>query len=812
MGKDFRPLNIQEKERRERRRNLEIEKIASIESCETNEPTSIIMLTKDCLDYTKKALNSLVKYTNNFELIIVDNGSGKDTIEYLQNLKDFKEYRFILNYKNMGVPYGWDQGIKLAKYDYIAFINNDVVFTSNWLYHLQKCFDDNPECGVSSPTSCFTNGIQCDWSIAPERFDWTQNDINSYANKLKPEYLETEIYGFCFLTHRKVINKIGVFDYKRYDMGSCEEKDFNWRARQSGFKTYWVKHAYVHHYGHITFEQGNTGLDADKQCKISRKKFEKRIKNTNDLFIENDVKVKTIDIKPRFSNTTDVIIPILDRPEQTTQTLESLFANNDNINVIIIDNGSDDLTYLDRFDVTIVRNQVNIGGIKALNQGLALTQSKYIVVMHNDVIFNTKNWIADAISYMENNNDVGLIGNSGWKELLDHGDFLPNGLVTSVEKYNQKPKGKFEEVSVTDGQCNILRNIGLTYDESYGLMHFYDIDMAMQYKALGFNVFVINGSSQHLAENRKLSTIENKKYKSLTNKNDLNYYYERQKIFLFKWSHFLPMKLKPIPIRMLTWNRLEYTKKAIKSILDNTNYPFILWIWDNNSTDGTIKYLKGLKDNRIQITYSKENIGLIPPFNIFLEQFKNVKYVCQIDNDCVMPKGWLSKFKYTMDNLPIFSVSGDHYLGIPYRIKENREFYDQLETVEFLGDKIYLFSHAGMGNMVRRKWLDRPIEVKGGVLGGWVKYQTDKWWLENRTCAFHSGVWIELQDMVAPNTPRYDYPEYRQQTNMMRTNTKNGSGFGTKDLNIKELELIKKQVKTKWETQIGNYGRIYKVN
>lgn len=760
-------------------------------------PTSIIMLSKDCLDYTKKCLDSLAQYTRNFELIIVDNGSDKQTIEYFKSLKKFKDLKLVLNGKNVGVPYAWNQGVKLAKYDWIAIINNDVIFTPNWLYHLQKCFDDNPLCSVSSPTTSYSNGIQCDWKIAPKRFEWTQKDINNYASGLKEEYIETEIYGFAFLTHKRIIDKIGVFDYKRYEMGSCEEVDFNWRSRQSGFKTYWVKRCYIHHYGHITYEKGNIGIDVNQLCRKSRIKFNDRVKNDPNLFIENDVKVKAIEIRHKFNKIIDVVITVLDRKDETIKTLEALFKHNKNINVIIVDNGSNDLSYLDKFKVRVIKNEKNLGVIKALNQGLEQAKSKYVVTMHNDIIIDTPDRIAKAVEYMEKNDDVGMVGIAGWTELNKHGNYETKNLLTAIDKYKQKPKG-FSEVVVTDGVCNVIRNIGLNYDEAYGLIHFHDLDICMQYRAIGYRIFVMDGSAEHLAENRKISTITNDKYKDLTGKKDLDYYWERNDIFLSKWN--MPLKLAPIPIKMITWNRLEYTKKAINSILENTDYPFILWIWDNASTDGTIEYLKTLTDPRIQVTYSQENTGLIPPFNAFLEQFKDDKYVCQVDNDCIVPRGWLSKFKSVMDNFPLFVVSGDHYLGIPYKLKNNSEFYDHLETIDFEG-KLYLFPHGGMGNIVRRAWIDKPVEIQEGVLGGWVRYQQEKWTFENRTCAFYSGVWIELQDMSATNTPIYDYPEYRTKTNIMRSGKVDSSGFGVKPLNINELESIKQSVRQRWETQ-----------
>ena len=92
------------------------EKIIEIE----HEKVSIIILVKDALDYVKKCIESLIKYTNDYELIIVDNDSGYETKKYLKNI-DCLDYTLIENKKNMGVSYGWNQGIKVAKYNYVCF-------------------------------------------------------------------------------------------------------------------------------------------------------------------------------------------------------------------------------------------------------------------------------------------------------------------------------------------------------------------------------------------------------------------------------------------------------------------------------------------------------------------------------------------------------------------------------------------------------------------------------------------------------------------------------------------------------------------
>ena len=60
---------------------------------------SIITLTLNKLDYTKNFIESLKKYTRDFELIIVDNGSSDGTVEYI---KSMPEVKLIQNSENLG--------------------------------------------------------------------------------------------------------------------------------------------------------------------------------------------------------------------------------------------------------------------------------------------------------------------------------------------------------------------------------------------------------------------------------------------------------------------------------------------------------------------------------------------------------------------------------------------------------------------------------------------------------------------------------------------------------------------------------------
>ena len=97
---------------------------------------------------------------------------------------------------------------------------------------------------------------------------------------------------------------------------------------------------------------------------------------------------------------------------------------------------------------------------------------------------------------------------------------------------------------------------------------------------------------------------------------------------------------------MVTFNRLFYTKQAIKSIIENTNIPYELSIVDNYSTDDTRKYLKTLpKDKgslkRLLLIFNKENIGLAPALNKGLKKSKS-DVISFVGQDFAVSKHWLS--------------------------------------------------------------------------------------------------------------------------------------------------------------------------
>ena len=96
-----------------------------------------------------------------------------------------------------------------------------------------------------------------------------------------------------------------------------------------------------------------------------------------------------------------------------------------------------------------------------------------------------------------------------------------------------------------------------------------------------------------------------------------------------------------IDLVFITYNRLEYTKLALASVLADPTEDFRLTIWDNASTDGTVEYLKNeVSDHRISdIVLSKENVGQIVAVNEIWGKSK-ADLLGKLDNDCLMTPGW----------------------------------------------------------------------------------------------------------------------------------------------------------------------------
>jgi GT2 family glycosyltransferase len=106
-----------------------------------------------------------------------------------------------------------------------------------------------------------------------------------------------------------------------------------------------------------------------------------------------------------------------------------------------------------------------------------------------------------------------------------------------------------------------------------------------------------------------------------------------------------------IVISIICRNKLEFTKKTLYSLYKHTHLPFVLHITDNASDDGTAEYLKTLeKENHINITFNKENVGFARMNNKIIMRYRQFDYFSLMNNDIEFKEAWLEKHIDELEN------------------------------------------------------------------------------------------------------------------------------------------------------------------
>lgn len=215
--------------------------------------TSIVILTRNELPYTKLCIESIARCTPEpHELVLVDNGSADGTVEYLRSLPGAT---VIVNGENLGFGGGCNQGIAAARGERVLLLNNDTVVTPGWLGALHRELDASPRHGLVGARSNHVTGAQkvdgCGYDV--EGLDGLDAFAADWCHRHRGQgWPLVRIIGFCILMRRELIDAIGGFDV-RFGLGNFEDDDLCLRAAVAGFDSRVADDAYVHHFGSRSF-------------------------------------------------------------------------------------------------------------------------------------------------------------------------------------------------------------------------------------------------------------------------------------------------------------------------------------------------------------------------------------------------------------------------------------------------------------------------------------------------------------------------------------------------------------------------------
>jgi GT2 family glycosyltransferase len=214
---------------------------------------SIVLVLYNRAYLTLLCLESIINNADAaYEVIIVDNNSIDDTSHLLEHLDGA---RIVRNAANMGFGAACMQAARLARGEYLCFLNNDALLMPGSLSAAINNFYRDPTVGAVGGKILFCDGTLQEagsilWSDASA---W---GFGRYADPNMPEFNFRRPVDYCsgafLVTRSKLFNKIGGFD-SIYQPAYYEDTDYCASLWSSGYMVVYEPRAVVAHYESASF-------------------------------------------------------------------------------------------------------------------------------------------------------------------------------------------------------------------------------------------------------------------------------------------------------------------------------------------------------------------------------------------------------------------------------------------------------------------------------------------------------------------------------------------------------------------------------
>lgn len=188
-----------------------------------------IIVTYNRLNDLQKCIYSLQKQTyNDFDIVVVNNGSTDGTTDWLEKQKDFT----VINQDNLGSAGGFCTGMEYAYshgYEWLWLMDDDGIADVAQLEKLLK--------GAQKYNSLFVNSLVCsieDNNLLSFNLTYNKESISSVSKAQRYDYIPYSISPWNgTLIHKDVVRKIGYVKKEMFIWG--EEVEYYRRAIKSGF-------------------------------------------------------------------------------------------------------------------------------------------------------------------------------------------------------------------------------------------------------------------------------------------------------------------------------------------------------------------------------------------------------------------------------------------------------------------------------------------------------------------------------------------------------------------------------------------------
>ncbi|WP_375578932.1 glycosyltransferase family 2 protein [Marivirga tractuosa] len=217
---------------------------------------AVVILNFNGRDFLEKFLPNVIKNSSPHQVIVADNASTDDSVNYLKS--HFPEIKLIEIPENLGYAGGYNFALDKVKTDFYVLLNSDVETTPNWIEPVIAVMKQNEKIVACQPKiKSYHNKELFEYAGAAggfidhlgypfcrgRIFSHLEKDTGQYDNSI-PVFWAT---GACLFVKSQAFHDLGGLDEKFF--AHMEEIDFCWRAKNAGYQIHYCGDSTVFHVG-----------------------------------------------------------------------------------------------------------------------------------------------------------------------------------------------------------------------------------------------------------------------------------------------------------------------------------------------------------------------------------------------------------------------------------------------------------------------------------------------------------------------------------------------------------------------------------
>lgn len=214
---------------------------------------TVALCTHNHADRLKRTLDDLPRIRapkNDWEFLVVDNGSCDDTPNILNNQPWPKAWQVrVVREEKLGLSSARNRAISEARGEYIIFMDDDETADPHWLCAFERLIETKRPDAFGGPIHVL---------FEDERPRWLKNELLGFLGELnrsktiipltdKGSSFNGGNFGFL----RSICLRVGRFDEQLGRKGMInsggEEVDFYLRLLHAGFRIWWTPEAIIYH-------------------------------------------------------------------------------------------------------------------------------------------------------------------------------------------------------------------------------------------------------------------------------------------------------------------------------------------------------------------------------------------------------------------------------------------------------------------------------------------------------------------------------------------------------------------------------------